>query len=168
MPMSDYYRNLREHVGSGLLMMPSVAAVIRNAEDEILLIRKPGESFWGLPAGAIEPGELPARALRREVYEETGLMVNPDRIIGVYGGEKFRYTYANGDEVEYLAVVFECSMINRSLKGLDGEAEEVKFFKEEDFPELGIPFPPEIFKKDSGGTQALFDGRTTDEWNKKL
>lgn len=55
-PMSEYYQEIRGKVGSELLMMPSVAAVIRNKEDEILFIRKPEESLWGLPAGAIEPG----------------------------------------------------------------------------------------------------------------
>lgn len=58
MPMSEYYQGIRGKVGSELLMMPSVAAVVRNKEDEILFIRKPGESLWGLPAGAIEPGSV--------------------------------------------------------------------------------------------------------------
>lgn len=155
MPMSQYYQGLREKVGPELLLMPSVAAVIRNGEGEILFLRKPGETKWGLPAGVIEPGEKPSRALRREVYEETGLMVNPVRLIGAFSGSKFRYQYDNGDQVEYLTLVFECVMINRSLKGLDGEAEELRFFKEEELPEIAIPFPAAVFQKD--GTASLFE-----------
>ena len=148
MPISEYYRELREKVGPGLLMMPSIAAVIRNDQDEILFIRKHGETQWGLPAGAIEPGEAPSRALRREVYEETGLMVNPARMLGVFGGEKYKYEYSNGHQVEYLAIVFECSIVKGPLSGLDGETEELRFFNEKELPELDLPYPKEIFTSD--------------------
>jgi 8-oxo-dGTP pyrophosphatase MutT (NUDIX family) len=147
MPMSEYYRELRAKTGSELLMMPSVAGVVRNDKDEILLIRKQGETLWGLPAGAIEPGETPARALRREIFEETGLMVNPARILGVFGGEKYKYEYSNGDLVEYLAIVFECTFVKGSLRALDNEVEELRYFNPEELPGLTIPYPQEIFKR---------------------
>lgn len=157
MSMSEYYQELRGKVGSELLMMPSVAAIIRNKEDEILFIRKSGESTWGLPAGAIEPGERPGRAVRREVYEETGLMVHPTSIIGVFGGEKFRYEYSNGDQVEYTVIVFECSIIRGMLRAVDGEAEEFKFFKETDLPVTAIPYPPGIFIKEREVVKTIFE-----------
>lgn len=145
--MSEYYKLIREQVGLELLMIPSVAAIIRNDKDEILFIRKEGETAWGLPAGAIEPGETPSRALRREIFEETGLMVNPSTIAGVFGGDKYKFKYSNDHEVEYLVVVFECTIVKGSLRGLDGEAQELKFFGEHDIPELAIPYPREIFSK---------------------
>ncbi|UQZ36200.1 NUDIX hydrolase [Paenibacillus sp. PK3_47] len=157
MPMSDYYRRLREKLGQGLLMIPSVAAVIRNDQDEILFIRKGGEQLWGLPAGAVEPGETPSRALRREVFEETGLMVTPKRIIGVFGGAKYAYEYSNGDKVEYAVTVFDCIIVKGVPHSIDGEAEEFRFFREEEIPETAIPFPKEIFLKDGGTEKAIFE-----------
>ncbi|WP_342439660.1 NUDIX domain-containing protein [Paenibacillus sp. FSL L8-0436] len=157
MPISEYYRALREKTGSGLLMVPSVAAVIRNDDEEILFIRKGKEQLWGLPAGAVEPGETPSRALRREVFEETGLMVTPGRIIGVFGGEKYAYQYSNGDMVEYSIIVFECSIVKGTPRSMDGEAEEFKFFKEQELPEIAIPYPREIFMQDSGNGHAIFE-----------
>ncbi|WP_052088063.1 NUDIX domain-containing protein [Paenibacillus wynnii] len=150
MPMSEYYQSLRLKLGSELLMIPSVAAVIRNDKDEILFIRKPEDTLWGLPAGAIEPGESPARALRREVFEETGLMVNPARILGVFGGEKFRYVYSNGHQVEYLAIVFECTIVKGTLQSVDGEVEAFQYFKMNELPELSVPYPKEIFTQNAG------------------
>jgi len=41
---------------------------------------------WSLPAGAIEPGEAPDEAIRREVREETGLIVEARHVIGAFGG----------------------------------------------------------------------------------
>lgn len=157
MPMSDYYQELRGKVGTGLLMIPSVAAIIRNDMNEILFVRKPEDSLWGLPSGAIEPGEAPSRALRREVFEETGLMVNPARILGVFGGEKFKYTYSNGHQVEYLVIVFECSIVKGSLRSVDGEVEELKYFKKDEIPELTTPYPQEIFTQDINMNITMFE-----------
>ncbi|MEK3794231.1 NUDIX domain-containing protein [Paenibacillus sp. FSL R7-0204] len=155
MSMSEYYRELRGKAGNGLLMMPSVAAVVRDEQDRILLIRKKDETLWGLPAGAVEPGETPSRALRREVFEESGLMVTPEQIIGVFGGEKFRYEYSNGDQVEYTVIVFECVIVKGQLRSLDGEAEELRFFKEDELPGLTIPYPPKLFVRDGAASRKV-------------
>lgn len=56
MPISDYYRKLRERMGTDLLLLPSVAAVIRNEKSEILFQFPRNSDYWSLPAGAIEPG----------------------------------------------------------------------------------------------------------------
>ena len=53
----------------------SVAAIVINENNEILLldhVLRPGAS-WGIPGGFIEHGEQPADAVRRELYEETGI-----------------------------------------------------------------------------------------------
>ncbi|MBW4085824.1 NUDIX domain-containing protein [Paenibacillus sp. S150] len=156
MPISEYYRGIREKLGSEVLMVPSVAGVIRNEEGRILLLRKGGEQLWGLPAGAIEPGETPSRALRREVFEETGLMVTPQRITGVFGGRKYTYEYINGDRVQYSIIVFECSIVKGTPGSVDGEAEELAFWGEEELPELALPYPREIFISGASSLEKAF------------
>ncbi len=146
MPISDYYRKLREKVGTDLLILPSVAAVIRNEESEILFQYPTNREYWSLPAGAIEPGESPAEAVVREVWEETGLTIEPINIIGVFGGKDFRHTYANGDQVEYQVTVYECKIVSGTLEAVGGESEILKYFKEDNVPKLALPYPEWVFK----------------------
>lgn len=150
MGMSEYYKNLREKIGNQLIFMPSVAAIIRNDEDHILFCRKHRETLWGLPAGAIELGETPTQAVIREVREETGLTVDPERILGVYGGEGKRYTYSNGHQVEYLTVVFECRVRSGTLDKDNEEMGELRYFAEDRIPPVAVTFPKTIFSKALG------------------
>src|SRR5688572_19408976 len=108
--MSPYFRQLRAKIGHDLLLTPSVAAVIRDSRGRLLLQEKSSGEGWSLPAGAIEPGESPQQAIEREVLEETGLVVAPEEVLGVFGGRLFRYVYPSGDAVEYTVVLFRCEV----------------------------------------------------------
>ncbi|MBE7103692.1 NUDIX domain-containing protein [Bacillus cereus] len=144
MPMSLYYKRLRKKVGSELIFMPSVAAIIKNEQGEILF-QYPGGEYWSLPAGAIEPGERPEDAIVREVWEETRLKVEVKKEKGVFGGEEFRHTYSNGDQVEHIVVVFECEVVGGELKAIDGESLKLQYFPLFERPPLALPYPERIF-----------------------
>jgi len=140
--MSSYLFKLRSKVGHELLLVPAVAVVIRNEEGKLLLQEK-ADGSWSLPAGAIEPGESPEQAVCREVLEETGLVVEPTEIRGVFGGMDFRYTYPNGDAVEYTVVLFRCRIIGKSFAPLDVETKSLCYFSFEQMPALALPYPVE-------------------------
>ncbi|MNW05488.1 hypothetical protein D3C71_2017410 [compost metagenome] len=84
-------------------------------------------------------------------------MVTPERIIGVFGGAKYAYEYSNGDRVEYFITVFECSIVKGKPRSMDGESEELKFFSEEELPQIAIPYPPEIFHRESSTVKTIFE-----------
>jgi len=56
----------------------SVRAIILDDQDRILLCRfaLPRGVVWATPGGGIEPGETPHAALRRELHEEIGLVLD--------------------------------------------------------------------------------------------
>ena len=62
-----------------------VGAIITDDTGRLLLIRRghePEEGRWSLPGGRVRPGESDPEAVTREVLEETGLEVEPGRLIG--------------------------------------------------------------------------------------
>lgn len=79
-----------------------VGAVARDRVGRLLVIRRahePGSGQWSIPGGHVEPGETDAQALRREVREETGLLVEVGSLAGAVtrpgaGGETYEiYDY---------------------------------------------------------------------------
>jgi ADP-ribose pyrophosphatase YjhB (NUDIX family) len=67
------------------MLMRCVGAIIHDAEGRLLVIRRahpPGEGLWSLPGGRVEAEESDAEAVVRELSEETGLRVEPGRLIG--------------------------------------------------------------------------------------
>jgi len=144
MGISPYLRELRGLIGTRLLLVPAVAALVRDGEGRILLQRRSDNGRWNLPAGAVDPGESPADAVVREVREETGLAVRPTRVAGVFGGrDGFRHRYPNGDEVEFTAIVVECEVVGGTLGGDDDETAELGWFRLDDRPELTVEYPVE-------------------------
>ncbi len=63
---------------------PTVGATIINSEGKVLLCKS---HKWGnryvIPGGHIELGETMEEALKREVFEETGLTVKDIRMLGI-------------------------------------------------------------------------------------
>ncbi|MCB0211885.1 MAG: NUDIX domain-containing protein [Anaerolineae bacterium] len=127
MTISNYVKNLRQHIGHGLLILPSVTAIIFDQDNRILLARHADTKKWVAPGGSIEPNEKPVDALIREVLEETGLVVEPTNILGVFGGSEFEVVYANGDRVTYVMTVYECNLTGGHLKPDNTEIVELRY-----------------------------------------
>jgi 8-oxo-dGTP pyrophosphatase MutT (NUDIX family) len=158
-PISSYLQDLRAVVGPRLLLLPGVAAIVRDASGRVLFIRRADDGRWGLPAGAVDPGESPVDAIVREVREETGLVVRPTRVAGVFGGAGYRHRYPNGDEVEWVVAVFDCDVLGGVLAPQDGEALGFRYFDPEDAPALQLPYPRALFDRPSSqnaAREALF------------
>ncbi len=65
----------------------AVAGLVTNAQGHVLMLRNPRRD-WEFPGGQVEEGETLTDALRREVFEETGVQVDVGRLVGVYSNTK--------------------------------------------------------------------------------
>jgi 8-oxo-dGTP pyrophosphatase MutT (NUDIX family) len=138
MPISEYLRTLRVALGTRLLLVPSVTGLVFDAEGRLLLARHASEGRWVAPGGAVEPDEAPQDAVVREVWEETGLRVEPVSLAGVFGGPEFRVRYENGDEVAYVMAVYECRVLGGALREDGEEILELRFVAPADLPALPL------------------------------
>ncbi|MEM7406829.1 MAG: NUDIX hydrolase [Pseudomonadota bacterium] len=88
----------------------SVGAMVMRDASLLLVQRRfnPEKFKWCLPAGYLDPGELPEETARREVFEETGLDVTITDLEAVYGNTNgrgasliliYNAVYAGGEPV---------------------------------------------------------------------
>lgn len=94
-------------------------AAIFNAKGEILLMERVDGSGWCLPCGWVEPQERPSDAAVREVWEETGLIVEVKQLVGAFT----RMPGARFGPHTMVAIVHLCEVIGGQLtlshEGLD-------------------------------------------------
>ncbi len=140
MAISEHLRELRRRIGPALLVLPSVAAVIRDDDGAVLLVHDASTRRWVTPGGSVDPDERPADALVREVWEETGLHVEPVRLLGVHGGPEYRVRYGNGDQVSYVLAAFACVVRGGTLRADGDETLEVAWVAPSAVADL--PRPP--------------------------
>jgi ADP-ribose pyrophosphatase YjhB (NUDIX family) len=122
-----------------MVIRPGVAAVIFR-DGDVLLQRRDDNGKWGLPGGGVEPGESVATAVAREVREETGLEVEPVRLIGVYSDPANHQiiTYPDGNVIHYVSSVFECAIRGGALE-CGCESLELGFFAPDALPDDTLP-----------------------------
>jgi 8-oxo-dGTP diphosphatase len=103
----------------------SVAAVIVDDQDRVLLIQRRDTGAWQIPGGILELDEDIHTGLRREVREETGLDVEPERLTGVY----------KNMPLGVVALVFRCQTTGGRPQASD-ETTAVKWVESSEVAEL--------------------------------
>lgn len=137
-----YIEQLRKLVGNHPLLMAGAALLVHDNEDRLLLLQRADNRTWGLPGGAVEPGERAEDTVRRETLEETGLHVLDMELFGVYSGPELFYEYPNGDQVYNLSIVFSA---NPKLEDIHLNSEHIDwdFFPFQNLPaEISPPQQP--------------------------
>jgi 8-oxo-dGTP pyrophosphatase MutT (NUDIX family) len=126
--VSPYIRRIRERIGTDLLLLPAVSVLIWDQQGRLLLVRGSDTGTWQMIGGAVEPGESPWDAARRETAEETGLEVSLSGIRAVIGGPQFQHTYSNGDQVAFVSTVFDGRIVSGTPVPDHDETTEVAWF----------------------------------------
>lgn len=131
-----YTRWLRSYVGHQRILQVRASAYARDERGNILLCRRADVMLWDVPGGTIGLDEVPARGMTREVQEETGLLLQAEQVIGVYGGPDFHWTYPNGDQAQILAIFFAARIVDGELRPSGHENVQVAFFAPDQLPPL--------------------------------
>ena len=126
-------------VGVGAIIIGSDRMEPDRAQDPCIVLVKRGhppiQGQWSIPGGALEVGELVREAAAREAREETGLIVEPGELLGVYDRV---LRHADGRvQYHYVLVDFLCRAVGGELQAAS-DAEEVRWFTREELPALKL------------------------------
>lgn len=131
MAIPEFVLALREKVGTSPLWLSGVTAVVVK-DDQILLVRRADNGEWTPVTGIIDPGEQPADAGVREVAEEAGVKVVPERLAGV--GVTDMVLYSNGDQSCYIDLTFRMRWVSGEPHPADGENTHAQWFPIDGLP----------------------------------
>lgn len=110
------------------------ASIIIYNDEKILLQQRKDNKCWGYPGGKIENGEIVEEAARRELYEETGLIVNSMMLFGVFSGPEFHHVYPDGNEVDIIDIVFTSNDFHGELTAQEEEVDDLRWFHYNELP----------------------------------
>lgn len=133
-PFMDYIQTLRQSLGHQPLIMVGAGVLVLNPGEQLLLLRRTDNGAWGIPGGALEPGESLEETAARETREETGLEIKAPTLFRVFSGPQLFYEYPNGDQVYNVSIVYLVRDYSGELR-LDGsEHWSADFFGLEKLP----------------------------------
>ena len=109
----------------------------------MFLVRLRQAGQWHCPGGGLEVGETPEDAARREVDEETGLLVRPGGLVGCWS--RLQRAFANGDRIQAVAVLLEGTIVGGAFRpDATGEIDRAGCFGPDDLPPLWPPWDARV------------------------
>jgi 8-oxo-dGTP diphosphatase len=119
------------------LPLVGVGAIIIEG-DRVLLVKRahpPIQGQWSIPGGVLEVGEMVREAAVREAREETGLIVEPGELLGVY--DRILRDPEKRVQYHYVLIDFFCRHVGGELLAAS-DADEVRWFTREELPDLSL------------------------------
>ena len=88
--------------------------------NRVLLVERgksPLIGYWSLPGGALETGEQLHQGIRREVLEETGLVIEPLRVVTIF--ERILRDQKGKPEYHFVLIDYLCRVTGGMLRAGD-------------------------------------------------
>ncbi|RDY71153.1 NUDIX domain-containing protein [Halobacillus trueperi] len=131
----DYIRHLRSMVGHEKVLMVVAGALVFNEKNQLLLQLRTDSESWGVPGGFMELDESVQDTARREVFEETGLILKEMELFGIYSGPQKHKVFGNGDQAAIVEICFSCQSYEGELVNENKESLSNRFFDLDDLPD---------------------------------
>jgi len=130
----------------------AVGAAVTNEAGELLLIQRADSGYWLYPTGWCDVGYSAPEVVVKEVLEETGIEVEPVRLIGVLDGMRL-----GASRVPLYSLLFFCRAVGGELKFHPLECKDAGWFKRD-----ALPAPTIGAERWAGPIFAAIDGEVRD------
>ncbi len=125
----EWMGDVRQGVAGYVTPKVAVGAIVGNDEDQILLVQRADSGAWLYPTGWADVGYSAAEVAVKEVLEETGIDVEPVRLVMVLDGLRLGFT-----QVPLYSLVFHLRPVGGTLKAHPLECADVGWFGEDSLP----------------------------------
>ena len=128
--VADVDARLAQEVGHATPKLDVRGVVFRGGE--ILLVRERDGGAWSLPGGWVDIGEGPGEAVAREVLEESGYVVRPVKLLGLYDRDRRGFP----PHLWHIwKAFFLCELESEERARLGYETLDARFFPRAELPE---------------------------------
>lgn len=116
------------------------ANAIITCNGKLLLEKRRDCDIWGLVGGGVKKTETPLQAITREIKEELGIRVAPDKLqkLAVYGEPGRIAAYQDGSIWRMVIVIFKLDLENEPNMIISEESNDLRFFSKEELKDIEI------------------------------
>ena len=127
--VEEWMRSVGEGVAGYVTPKVAVGAVVGNNRGELLLVRRADSGVWLYPTGWADVGYSASEVAVKEVWEETGIEIEPVGLLAVLDGMRLGFT-----RIPLYSVVFHCRAVGGTLRAHPLECLDVGWFAQGSLP----------------------------------
>jgi 8-oxo-dGTP diphosphatase len=135
----DQISNMRSRIGHAPYIGVGSVGILSDDQGRLLVGRRTDNGEWSFPGGYCNLGENAAHTVVREVWEETGLQVEPARLMGIIS-PRAAWVYPNGDATQAVVSVFRCRLLGGTLQADQVETSQLAWLSPHEV--LALPEHP--------------------------
>lgn len=133
--VAEWLDDVGEGVAGYVTPKVAVGAAVSNDAGELLLIKRADSGVWLYPTGWCDVGYSAAEVAAKEVEEETGIICEPERLIGVLDGLRLGMS-----RIPLYSLLFYCKAVGGELEAHPLECTDLGWFSESSLPSPIVGF----------------------------
>ncbi|MEI7746902.1 MAG: NUDIX hydrolase N-terminal domain-containing protein [Actinomycetota bacterium] len=127
--LEEWMKQIGDGVAGYVTPKVAVGAAVGNDKGELLLIKRADSGVWLYPTGWCDAGYSAVEVAVKEVEEETGIEVEPVRLIGLLDGLRLGFSRST-----LYSLLFYCRAVGGELKAHPLEVADLGWFGPDNLP----------------------------------
>ena len=151
----DQIASMRARIGHLPYIGVGSVGILADEHGRLLVGRRTDTGEWAFPGGYANLGENAAYTVVREIFEETGLQVEPTRLMGIFS-PRTAWVYPNGDTTQSVVSIFRCRLLGGVEKADLVETSHLAWLSPQEI--LALPEHPVMTPFNTQVVQHIDDG----------